>query len=188
MPNQAAEKREKDLTFTANYELTSLMTQEAASLMYPSGVSNPGYMATMVGLTILVVYCAFFDANTIIAIIGVVICVALMYLGQRWNSLIVKRLNKEGFDVVAMPERLRDFTVRVWPGGVTVERPNAEELGLVEFAPGDVKKVVKSDKLILATMRDGRHVLIPRKALSETRFNNCYQELKEFADGKKEKE
>ena len=50
-----ADAREKPL-FEARYEMTSLLTQEAASLLTPTGTTNPAYILVYACLGALLIY------------------------------------------------------------------------------------------------------------------------------------
>lgn len=166
--NQQAEKP----AYSASYDLTSLMTQEATSLMVPNGATNPAYIACAVCLVVLLAYCFLFEANAVVAVLGAVVCAALLIIAGRWGDYMGRRITEQGWNALALPEDARRVTVDVWPDRLEVVRPGRP----VDTRPlSEVREVKRSDSLAVVVFKDRSLVLIPRKALSHQRFLNCME-------------
>lgn len=158
-------------TFHASYELTSLMTQEATSLLVPGGATNPAYIACAVCLVALVAFCFLVpNANPAIAVAGAAACAALLVVAGRWGDAVARRVAAQGWNAVALPEDARRVTVDVWPDRIEVVRADRD----AQVTPlAEVKDVKHSDSMIVVRFRDGSLALIPRRALSLQRFRAC---------------
>lgn len=166
-PEAPAEKP----AFHASYELTSLMTQEATSLLVPGGATNPAYIACAVCLVALVAFCFLVpNANPAIAVAGAAACAALLVVAGRWGDAVARRVAAQGWNAVALPEDARRVTVDVWPDRIEVVRADRD----AQVTPlAEVKDVKHSDSMIVVRFRDGSLALIPRRALSLQRFRAC---------------
>ncbi len=172
MPNRASTPAPTEKpAFHASYELTSLMTQEAVSLLVPGGATNPAYIACAVCLVALVAFCFLVpNANPVIAVAGAAACAVLLVVAGRWGDAVFKRVAAQGWNAVALPEDARRVTVDVWPDRIEIVRAEGDA---EVFPLEEIKDVKHSDTMIVVRFRGGALALIPRRALSLARFNAC---------------
>lgn len=155
--------------YHATYELTSLMTQDALSVLTPTGASNPAYIACALLLAAMLVYGFAFEPQTVVMVVLATLCAGLMVVGGRWSTYMLARLQRSGLNAVQLPEDGRRYTVDVWGDRLEVTRPSGE----MEVYPfNDIKHVYGTSRLILVDMKTGELALIPAKALSTSRYES----------------
>lgn len=158
--------------YEATYELSTLMTSEIVSLLDPTGARNPAYIALAVVLAVLVFYgfTAHPGSWDPFMLIGGAVAIGLLFVATRWRGVQEKRVRRQGLDAHDLREDGRRWTVDVWDGRLEVTRPDGE---MVTYPFSDIKRVSSSPSMILVVMKEGALVAIPRKALSESRFEGC---------------
>ena len=153
--------------YHATYELTSLMTQDALSVLTPTGASNPAYIACALLLVAMLVYGFAFEPQTVVMVVMATLCAGLMVIGGRWSTYMLARLQRFGLNAVELPEDERRYTVDVWDDKLEVTQPSGE---MAVYPMNDIKHVYSTSRLILVDMKTGELVLIPAKSLSTSRY------------------
>ncbi len=170
-----ADAREKPL-FEARYEMTSLLTQEAASLLTPTGTTNPAYILVYACLGALLIYAlvgelADLELNVPIMLILAFAIAGLLYVAQHWQDRMRRRLADEGLDAAFIGEGDRNFEIDVFEDRV-VERSHRGER---TYPLSTLRTARVGELLVVLQFADGT-VIVPKKSLSASRFN----QLKDF--------
>ncbi len=157
--------------FEARYELTSLMTQEAASLLTPTGTTNPAYILVYVCLAALLLYAllgevAGIELNVPVMLVLAFAIAGLLYVAQHWQDRMRRRLAEEGLDAVLMAEDERTFVVRVFDDRVEVDGPRREQV----FPLSTLTSARMGDLCTVLSFKGGT-VIVPKKSLSASRYH-----------------
>lgn len=161
---------------TCSYQLTSLMNEEAISLMTPGGSRNPAYIASSISIALLLAYCLLLQdtGNTVLEVVWAFICFALLLAGSRWRDIMTKRLQRSKVLAAQLDKSSRKVELSITPTRLSLSQAGESQT----YGPGDIKSVKASSRLLLVAAKSGQLILIPAKALSASRF----QAVKEYAE------
>ena len=157
--------------YEARYELTSLMTQEAASLITPTGTTNPAYILVYGCLGALLLYAlvgelAHIELNVPVMLVLAFAIAGLLYVAQRWPERMRRKLAEEDLDAVLLPEDQRNFIVNVYEDRVDVDRSGQQ----ATYELAGLRNARLGELVTVLTFPEG-DVIVPKKALSASRYN-----------------
>ena len=162
--------------FTANYELSYAVVDEASRAMVDSKVKNPAGIASVAILVVIVLVALSPLARvaTPALLLLVVIEIGLWYLAENWYRVHFRRLCKAGFDTSLLPQDQRRRSVRIYPGHVEVTGAGGS-VARAELT--NLRRAYQGRSIIVLEFRDPYYVLIPSESMSTQRFH----ELASFA-------
>lgn len=156
--------------FEAKYELSTLMTQEAASLLTPTGTTNPAYILVYLCLGALLLYALAgelvgFELNVPLMLALAIAIAALLYAAQHWQDRMRKKLAREGLDAAFLSKEDRAFEVDVFDDRVEEK----SHRGTHSYPLRDLKTARIGERACVLVFPKS-DVIVPKRALSASRY------------------
>lgn len=183
-PEERRDPNAEQPLYSASYTLNERMITDASTLVAGSRVRDVMRGTSVVLLLIIVSRMIFpaFPTEGVVAC-AIAACV-LMVIGDRWPQITRKRIRDHGYDLGLYTEDQRACTVDVFEDRVEVSGPGDR---VSNHPLSSLTKVFGNDGLGVMEFGSNEFAIVPRSAMSLSRFNALLEFAKariDDADGK----
>ena len=168
--------------YTASYELTPQLVDEAASALAGPRYHNPPTIASAIFLIGIVAYGLLPGARqNVVPLVVLFLCaVGCLQAGDRWQRFQLRGLRRAGLDTAFIDKGDRRMEVRVFADRVETSRRGAD--GTQTLPLSAMKKPVEGPELLVLKFSGPSYVIVPQRSMSLSRF----KELVSFVSGQVE--
>ena len=163
--------------YTASYARNALVINDAAAAMDAASLRIALVAVSIASLLIMIISLSQGEISWPIVIVCFVVALVGGSMANNTQRTQLRRLQRAGvFAPATVPDSDLRCAVEVYDDHVSVEGPGSAS---GSYPYSDLKKLSCDEECIVLRFKGGNYVLIPRKAMSNSRYLECIDFLDE---------